>query len=109
MAILCALSLVRPESRACTSNVFPRQLRVHAHTRVWTREQIPELKQIGVFFRNKFGNEFFKFVVAEDTAEKGGVPARVVMKLAATPPAEEYKVETLKAIGNEMGVAWHGT
>ena len=72
------------------------------------QRQIPELKQIAAYFRGKFGNEFFKFVVAEDSAEKGGVPTRVAMKLAVAPPAHEYKVETLTAIANEMGVAWHG-
>ena len=36
------------------------------------------------------------------------MPTRVVMKLAVAPPAHEYKVETLNAIANEMGVAWHG-
>jgi len=68
--------------------------------------EIPELKQITTYFRSKFGVDFIKYVMNEDTAESGGVSTRIVTKLAVVAPSIEYKNERLKEIANEFGVAW---
>ena len=68
--------------------------------------EIPELKQIATYFRNKFGHDFAKFAMAEETAESAGASPRVTIKLAVVAPSHEYKMEKLKEVANEFGLAW---
>merc|ERR1712054_311129 len=68
--------------------------------------EIPELKQIATYFRNKFGPDFANFAMAEESAEGVGVSPRVIIKLAVVAPSPAYRNQILSDVAREMGVAW---
>ena len=110
LELYCELLSVRTPILEKSGKQMPEDLREAITTTMFACPrlsiEIPELKQIASYFRNKFGHDFAKFAMNEETAEKVGACPRVTMKLAVVAPSLEYKMEKLKEVAAELGVVW---